>query len=319
MYKHCSEIGNDPSDLAEDADLLIMGITPSGKGKLHAGHHLTLFNYLRTLAGTESARGLIHVDDREFCFQLNPRVTPEGLSRTLEGLIHESVAAVATHLHDSGLQERVTVKRMSEIFLEPIPTGVNFGARFLDMLDSRRGDVSTAFQGMDLHGHCGIRPFCPECDQGYVKKPRHNKLEPGRIVGECHTPDCEVDRYAVEVAQGDTRWSVFYGLVSLMSVPLSEQMKGGSILEFLGGDYGMGWGKANRQDGTLLSKGARAAIATERMSGAPGRINHYVGPLLQKGGGKLSKSKGDEAGAINCAELESWLSRGTPIIDIATE
>lgn len=317
MYKHCSEIGNKPDDLAQDADLLIMGVTPSGRGRLHQGHHVTLFNYLRTLAKTRTARGVIHIDDREFCLQLDPKLVDPALSAQTEAQIHQCLQASASFLHEDRLPERVEVRRMSDIFREPIPTGENLGARYLDVLRERTA-VSAAFQGMSLQGPYGIRSFCPSCERGYNKDPRHTKLYEGMIDGQCQTDSCNVDRYRVEVAQGDTRWTVFYGLVSLMAVPLSEQIEGGSILEFLGGDYGTPWGKTNSHFGDkVMAKGERASVATEILTGRRDLIKHYVGPLLEVRGRKLSKSKGDEAKAMDCARLEEWLSRNTPVIDVS--
>lgn len=317
MYKHCAEFGNDPKALAQDADLMIMGVTPSGSGRLHDGHHLTIYNFLRTVCSNSTTRGLIHVDDREFCCQFDPILVSEKLTQNTENLILNCIHTASAYFHDSSLLRRVSVQRMSDMFTNRNDKIGVFGNRLLDLIKINRNDISVAFNEMGLHGIGGIRPHCPECNMGFIRKPRWNRFAEDGIRGRCHNPKCSTEGFTVQVIHDDTRWSLFYGLVSLMSVPLSESINNGSVLECLGGDYGMPWGKPNKHmSGRLLSKGERASIMTERMTRNTGLINHYVGPLLQSKGKKLAKSKGDASVAMDCDRMQQYLETGESIIDV---
>ena len=321
MYIHCNTVGTNPSKEAQYADRMVIGITPSGSGHLHHGHQTTTYNFMRTLACSSAAEGLLHIDDREFYLQKDPVLPSEELVSATEERIDVMIRDIADYLHEPTLRNRIRVVRLSDLFREQVKDSLCFDSRLLEILDQNRQCISDAFSSMKLHGSGGMRPFCPDCSQAFIREPRRNKILNGpRIEGQCHNQECSTERFEIDVATGDTRWAIFYGLVSLLSIPLSQQCGNGTVMIFQGGDYGIPWGPSSKRfAGKSLPKAERLSHATACITGIEDRIMHFVGPLLHENGRKLSKSDGDRSENIDCETIERWLQSGDTEIDIAKQ
>jgi hypothetical protein len=91
-----------------------------------------------------------------------------------------------------------------------------------------------------------------------------------------------------------------YTIDPLRDVVLSR-MRNVGVAHVFGGDYGEPWGprgipKAHRLSDTI------AQIAPDVT------VHHYAGPLLTRGGEKISKSNGDHAEPPSVRQLERMLS-----------
>lgn len=316
MFKHCAEFGNDPSALAMDVDHVIAGFTPSGSADLHMGHHTTMFNFARALAANRSATGTLHADDREFGLQRDPVLVSDAKTQRLIGNLKQCLGALAEYFGDSTLMDRVDIVSMSQLYGETLSNGESLGAGFYKMLMDNRCQISKAFNRMMIHGKQGIRPHCPECKTGFLKKSRKNAFDDTEIIGICYRDECPTDLHLVDVASGDTRWSIHYSLVSLLSLPLSQLNDNGAVLAIQGGDYGVSWGTPNKHfDNRAMSKGERANVAATAMTGDDQKIIHFAGPLLERMGTKLSKSNGDADENIDVMRIERFMAMNQPTIE----
>ncbi|EKD63192.1 MAG: hypothetical protein ACD_51C00322G0003 [uncultured bacterium] len=324
LHRHST--GSNPIELAQDADILTMGITPSGSGMLHLGHQVTLFNLLQALNATNSARGLLFVDDREFTLRGAPKLPSEEATANLIGCINRMVVEAGKHLGDSDFQKRIDVVRMSTFFKM---AGINHGFMghdFLEVLLRCAPYIGEAFMKLRLADRNSVVPICPDCLQGTQpsdpKKGRKEIKRNGTIIATCKNPSCETDEYEISVKDGDDHWTVFYVLVSLMNI-LVSRYGDKAVLEFFGGDYGTEWARQMTYNPRVqqvngASKSERVSAVIEASGFAKGRINHVVGPLITTEGEKLSKARGDCAnGRVDFGLLDRILESRSAIFDLS--
>lgn len=281
--------------IGEDADLLTMGITPSGRGVLHMGHFLTVFNVLRSLARFKDQKAQIFIDDREFNSQVVPAVPEEMVTLRVEDQLRQFIADVTKFLAEDTIPQRVDLTRMSDFYLQNGAEAQFMGKDLFDLLLSIRAKVGKAFPKMKIGGISGVRALCPKCHQGKSSfRGAARSYNDDKIVSSCENNECgDFERdYEVNIGQGDTNWAIFYTLVGLRDVSLLRRDNNKGILHVYGGDYGVPWGRG------YVPKGRRISSLVDDVLGedTKERIDHFVGPILvTKNGEKLSKSSGNGA------------------------
>ena len=111
--------------------------------------------------------------------------------------------------------------------------------------------------------------------------------------------------------QHDHRWCIHYTIDPMRDALLARQ-KASPVLHVFGGDYGMPWGYNG------IPKAKRMSDLMGRIMSKPEdpHIEHFVGPLLTRGGRKLAKSNGDACAVPDIATLEQILQAGKSVIDL---
>ncbi len=296
-------------DLAEDADVLTMGITPSAD-QLHQGHYLTLFNLLKTLSDTRTATARIFLDDREFNNQVEPSVPSESRIRSIERLIGSFAERTEKYLHDSTLGSRITTERMSDFWQ-------GYGAQHETMGGDMYKLLTTEWQFKIAPSYRNslkrvFRTVCPDCSVGKLKT-RGLRNQSNGFRNVCIEPTCSNGEYFVDAIRGDTNWLVHYALVGLRDVPFAE-FHDASILHVYGGDYAQKWGGGGRE-----SKARRMSdtVARIRAKKKLPPIHHHAGPLILNGHDKLSKSKGDGGVIPDFEWMEAVLNGKSSEVDVA--
>lgn len=295
-------------ELAHDADVLTMGITPSAD-HLHQGHYLTLFNLLKTLSETRTAKARIFLDDREFNNQKEPSIPSDARIDGVGELVTTFAQDAGAYLHDPALADRVQLQLMSDFFREPGADHPSMSADMFRLLTKEwQEGISLQYRGTLKKL---FRTFCPECNIGKLKR-NNMRTQPAGIRNVCTEDGCDTSEYIVSTMNGDTNWAIHYALIGLRDVPLSRR-DDASIVHVYGGDYNRRWG-ANDQS----PKGLRMSRAVDHLRGKKYSppIHHYAGPLILKQGGKLSKSKGDKLDTADFEWLESVLNGEEATVDI---
>ncbi len=314
-----------PDELAKDSDILTMGVTPSGMGRLHMGHHLTMYRMLKALASTVSSKGIMMVDDREFGMQGNPSLPNGNSVMELESAMRRLICQVSDYLNCGSLPDRISIIRMSTLFSSAGIDRDFMGHDFLMLLRRLEPSIAEAFRKMRLCDRNSARGLCPSCHQGtghsassYLRRDRRVGFEAGKIVEFCGNPDCDVDRYDVFVSDGDDMWTTFYSFVSFLNILISKYGEK-SVLEFFGGDYAQPWGMALGEKRLLnrAPKAYRISHVVDSVEQVRDRIHHVVGPLVTVGGMKLSKSEGNFASCVDLDLIESVLSQDLPEFELA--
>lgn len=283
-------VDTDLADLAQDHDLLTMGITPSGSGDLHGGHYTTLFNLGRAIQRTQGARGLIYIDDREYHSQKKPVLAAEPIIQRVEGHLAYFFNLLDEFLEADQLKSRIAIRRVSACFQDPGLQRSTWGSDFFDCAAGQPDLLKKHYRGIaHLLEHPTIA-LCTSCGSGSLKVQANTiDLPKGVILGTCEGEDCPAQGETVEACpeKGDTNWSVFYVLMGVRDALLAQTE---GVLHVYGGDYNQGWGKE------LIPKSVRMHGLVQDLlerRGAQGKVNHYVGPLLTRQGRKLAKSRGD--------------------------
>ncbi len=279
-------------DVAEDADVLTMGITPSGKGILHQGHYATVLNLLSSLNHYPGQRAKIFVDDREFNTQQPPKLPDEDVTQRIEVGLKGFIARAAAFFHDDTLVGRIDIQRMSDFFRAEGLDSEFLGEDFLNLMIRYRLAIGKFFPKMKISGVNGARALCRNCGFGKVAPSRVKYLQ-GVLNGQsCENRRCDdyESPMMANIVRGDTNWAIFYTLVGLRDVLMARAASNSAILHVYGGDYGMPWGRSGTPKAERISN---LVTAIGDGSGfAKGGISHFVGPLLTIGGHKISKSRG---------------------------
>jgi hypothetical protein len=298
LHIHDGEIDN----LAEDADVLTMGITPSGDGNLHAGHYTTLLNLCGALSRKKTSRGRIFIDDREFQNQRPPCIPSRDATLNVEEAIRLFLQHAVSFFHDESLPLKVDVQRLSDFFREQGKESAFLGMDLLQLIRRYSETIRSIFHDAPYLYKMPVKPVCPSCDHG-PRQIKHAFVTDRGFRGECDYEECDglEDTYEVDVARGDTYWSIYYMLLGLRDVLLSDGGRG--VLHIYGGDYGVPWNQ-------VTSKAARISALLTAISGNHHgtHVDQYVGPLLMgRGHRKLSKSRGDRLSIVDCALLQGVL------------
>lgn len=121
--------------------------------------------------------------------------------------------------------------------------------------------------------------------------------------------DCSTGRFDVSPKQGHMNWSMHYTVDPIRDGLLNEQFNDRKVLHVFGGDYGIPWGRSGTPKAERMS---------ELMSVvAPGRVEHFVGPMLVRDGAKIAKSNGDAHAIPEMHTMADLLNTGEPIIEVA--
>ncbi len=307
-------------NLAQDSDVLTMGITPSAD-RLHQGHYLTAFNLLRAMNATRTTTARLFLDDREFNNQQHPVLPTTERVATIGRLVRDFVGQSAEYLHNDSLPGRVVVQPMSEFYGEPGATEPLAGFELYKTLGSKwQSAIRKIFADASMRRF--VTPVCPDCKTGKRKtlapgerppppdraRPRgaHEKV----IHCPCGNDECGTELYTVDVAGGDTNWTVHYALLAVRDFILSRR-DSKSVTHVYGGDYGTEWGNKNTPKAERMS----STIEVLRDGRGP-HINHFTGPLIVRAGKKLSKSKGDGCDKPDFAWMSAVLDSASDEVDL---
>lgn len=303
--------------LAKDASVLTAGFTPSGTGKLHEGHQITL---LKADLLMEKYRDLLlrlFVDDREFSLQGPIGIPSTQAIANTEADIASIQTEAAQYLQDASIPHRTQIVRMSDFLQRP---GLNSDRMSMDFFSLLKGDDKATERVKRYFGdvrlgktrNC-IGPVCPDCHQGTENNVHSRMKERGHFEADCRNSSCGTGKYEIHIGNGDIHWMTNYVFMGVRDV-LTAQKDDESVLHLYGGDYGTPWGHG---DAGKPSKRERVGnLVQEIMQNAKqGRIAHATGPLLLRQGKKISKSNGD-SGRGNLHDLFQILEEGESSVSI---
>jgi hypothetical protein len=271
----------------------------------------------------QDADGLIFIDNREFDFPSHGHLdVPVRLPSSLPSVdIHQQildfVVQMSRHFQDWSVRTRLKILKMSE-WMAPNASeasaveGEHNGLHLYKLIQANRGTIETFYPEF-LDDHRGRRspvvPVCPSCYTG-SRDGKGVQMYPQMLLAECQGATCPQERFIMDL-QKDHRWCIHYTIDPVRDALLARQ-KSESVLHVFGGDYGTAWGYNG------MPKAKRMSDLMERImskSGDP-HVEHFVGPLLTRGGRKLAKSNGDACVAPDIANLERMLQAGKSVIDL---
>lgn len=294
--------------IAQDADILTMWFTPSWNWTLHIGHYLTLFGLFKTLENTRSAIAILLIDDREFSFQNVPKLPEEQTVKATLLSMRHFIDKANTQL-STWITDRVKIIRISELFLTQWLNEKYFWIDFINMLVDNRRIIWSAYSKMNLWWINWIRPNCPSCNEWFVKKPRWKryKYENPIIYSCCTNTQCSTSEFTIDLHEWNTNWSIYYALVSLLSIMISKK-DNYSVIKFLWWDYSLPWWHWD------ISKAERANLIIEHSNA---NVKVVTGHLVNIYWRKVSKSKWNYSQwEIDFHFLEELLSIKEKVIDL---
>lgn len=152
-----------------------------------------------------------------------------------------------------------------------------------------------------------VRPACVQCGKGPGME-ENMGFSDEHIASNWRTQGCPADGIFVSPGVGQNNWSMHYTVDPLRDLLLSKY-NAARILHVFGGDYGVPWGRRG------TSKAERLSVLLPWID-KTARVDHFVGPLLQRYGKKLAKSNGDASGPLSVAEIQALLKSDSAVIDM---
>jgi hypothetical protein len=319
---HTAANGCNVEDVATDVGMITMGINPTARS-LHEGHYLTLLQYFKAMRRHQGADGLIFIDNREFDFpshghlDVPVRLPSSKPSVDIHQQILDFVVQMSRHFQDWSVRTRLKILKMSE-WMAPnaseasVVEGVHNGEHLYKLIQARRGTIEEfypEFLDDQQRRRSPIVPVCPSCYTG-SRDGTGVQMYPQMLLADCQHATCHQERFIMDL-QHDHRWCIHYAIDPVRDALLARQ-KESPVLHVFGGDYGMPWGYNG------IPKAKRMSDLMERVMSKPEDpyVEHFVGPLLTRGGKKLAKSNGDACAAPDIGNLEKMLQAGKSVIDL---
>ncbi len=314
---HHVKNGATAEDLAKDAGIVTMGINPT-KAHLHLGHYLTMMQAANALRANPKAIGVFFVDNREHHNKLANGTNEETFilprphtAQRVEGLMTDFLSRIADELGDPGIQRRTQILPMSHYMSgiassEGGPSSVS--GQLYELLWQHRMKINELFEFKDRLSMQYVRPFCADCRTS-VWPDREVLADDQGILTDCLNDSCSSEGFTVDPRKGHTNWSMHYTVDPIRDGLLTRHFGDRKVLHVFGGDYGIPWGRSGQPKAERMS---------ELMSDvAPGRIEHFVGPMLVRDGTKIAKSNGDAHAIPEMRTMAELLSKGESIIEVA--
>lgn len=314
---HHVKNGATVEDVSSQADIITMGINPS-RDRLHLGHYLTMLQAAKALHAKPDAKGMFFVDNREHHHKLANGVNDDTFrlpgyraTKHVNDLMTEFLGRVSDELGNKEMLSRVKIQPMSDYMGAQAyenDRSIKNGSLIYDQLWEHRTQINALFEFNDPESMQYVRPFCRDCKYS-INSDDYVRARPQGMLTKCLVEECPAGQFFVQPHRGHMNWSMHYAVDPIRDGLLTKQFQDKRVLHVFGGDYGIPWGLDNHP------KAARMSALMEHI--APEMVDHFVGPMLTRGGQKLAKSNGDAHEVPAIGYLDKLLSKNAPVIEVA--